>query len=94
MEYEEILDMVVTELTQRAFNKQREEDESLRQMIGRRAELSVSLEQWIAALEEPERKLFEEYLEITLEIEGLQERYLYLQGAKDCVRLLKSLDVL
>jgi len=94
MEYEEIMDMVVGELTQRALSRQREEDESLDQLILRQAELRASIERYLAKLDEPDRQIFQEYLELNLEIWGFQERHLYLQGAKDCVRLLKDLGAL
>ncbi|GLC80677.1 hypothetical protein [Clostridium sp. FS41] len=94
MEYEEIMDMIVGELTQRALSRQREEDENLDQLILRQAELRASIERYLAKLDEPDRQIFQEYLELNLEIWGFQEKYLYLQGAKDCVRLLKDLGAL
>lgn len=94
MEYEEIMDMIVGELTQRALSRQREEDENLYQLILRQAELRASIERYLAKLDEPDRQIFQEYLELNLEIWGFQEKYLYLQGAKDCVRLLKDLGAL
>lgn len=94
MEYEEIMDMIVGELTQRALNRQREEDENLDQLILRQAELRASIERYLEKLDEPDRQIFQEYLELNLEVWGFQEKHLYLQGALDCVRLLKDLGVL
>ena len=94
MEYEEIMDMFVGELTQRALSRQREEDENLDQLILRQAELRASIEQYLAKLDEPDRQIFQEYFELNLEIWGFQEKHLYQQGAKDCVRLLKDLGAL
>lgn len=67
MEYEEIMDMVVGELTQRALSQQREEDENLDQLILRQAELRASIEQYLEKLDEPDRQIFQEYLELNLE---------------------------
>lgn len=94
MDYEEIMDMIVGELTQRALSRQREEDENLDQLILRQAELRASIERYLAKLDEPDRQIFQEYLVLNLEIWGFQEKHLYLQGAKDCVRLLKDLGAL
>lgn len=94
MEYEEIMDMIVGELTQRALSRQREEDENLDQLILRQAELRASIERHLEKFDEPDRQIFHDYLELNLEVWGFQEKHLYLQGAKDCVRLLKDLNVL
>lgn len=94
MEYEEIMDMIVGELTQRALSRQREEDENLDQLILRQAELRTSIERYLEKFNEPDRQIFQEYLELNLEVWGFQEKHLYLQGALDCVRLLKDLGVL
>lgn len=94
MEYEEIIDMVVGELTQRTLSQLREEDETLDQKITKRIELRGQIEKSIAILDESQQQIFHEYFDIALDITGVQEEYLYLQGAKDCVRLLKGLGVL
>lgn len=94
MEYEEILEMVIAELTQRAICQQREKDETLDQKIIKRVELRGRIEKFIAVLDESEQQVFQEYFDIALDISGVQEEYLYLQGAKDCVRFLKDLGVL
>ena len=94
MEYEEIMDMVVGELTQRALSRQREEDESLDQLILRQAHLSTLMEKQLDRLGESDKQIIQEYLELSLEIQGFQEKHLYLQGAKDCLRLLKELGAL
>lgn len=94
MEYEEIMDMIVGELTQRALSRQREKDENLDQLILRQADLRASIERYLAKLDEPDRQIFQEYLELNLEVWGFQEKHLYLQGALECVRLLKDLGVL
>lgn len=93
MDYEEILDMVVTELTERSFQQQRTEDEQLDRLVKRRVELSGQVKQSIAGLDTETRKLLTEYSEIIGKISERESKYIYLQGAKDCVRLLKALEV-
>ena len=88
MEYEEILEMVIAGLTQRAICQQREKDETLDQKIIKRVELCGRIEKFIAVLDESEQQVFQEYFDIALDISGVQEEYLYLQGAKDCARFL------
>ncbi len=94
MDYEEILDMVVTELTERSFQQQRKEDKQLDQLVKRRVELSEQVKQNIAGLDAETRKLLTEYSEIVGKISEHESKYIYLQGAKDCVRLLKALEVI
>ncbi len=70
MEYEEIMDMIVGELTQRALSRQREEDESLDQLILRQVELRASIERCLSKLDKPDRHIFQEYLDLNLEVWG------------------------
>lgn len=94
MEYEEIMDMVIAELIQYALSQQREEDENLNRLILRQAQLSTSIEKQLEKLDESDKQIFQEYFELSLEVRGFQEKHLYLQGAKNCVHLLKDLGVL
>lgn len=94
MDYEEILDMVVTELTERSFQQQRTEDEQLDRLVKRRVELSEQVKQSTAGLDAKTRKLLDEYSGIVGKISERESKYIYLQGAKDCVRLLESLEVI
>ena len=94
MEYDEIVDMVVDELTERGFQQQRKEDEQVDQLIKRRIELKEQVRSCTAGLDENAKKALEDYHEIIEEVYGFQVKYIYLQGTKDCVRLLKSLEVI
>ncbi|WP_411677793.1 hypothetical protein [Caproicibacter sp.] len=94
MEYDEIVDMVVTELTERSFQQQRAEDEQLDRLVKRRVELSEQVEQITAGLDAETRTFLTEYSEVVGKISERDSKNIYLQGAKDCVRLLKALEVI
>ena len=94
MEYKEITDMVVRELMERGLQQQRKEDQQLDSLIKRHVALHEQLEQCVSSLGETSKQLFSDYHKMITEIDVYQEKYLYIQGAKDCVMLLKSLEVL
>ena len=94
LEYDEIVDMVVTELTERSFQQQRAEDEQLDRLVKRRGELSEQVEQITAGLDAEARTFLTEYSEVVGKISERESKNIYLQGAKDCVRLLKALEVI
>lgn len=83
--------MVVTELMERGFQQQRKEDPNLDCLIRQHDKMHGQLE---SSLDEEAKRLFAEYHKILTEIDGYQEKYIYIQGAKDCVMLLKSLGAL
>jgi hypothetical protein len=94
MEYKEIMDRIVKELMEQSFRKQRAENPDFDRLITRHVALQDEMEQRMSVLGEETKKLFEDYHQIITEIEAYQERYLYMQGAKDCVMLLKFLGLL
>lgn len=94
LEYDEIVDMVVTELTERSFQQQCAEDEQLDRLVKRRGELSEQVEQITAGLDAEARTFLTEYSEVVGKISERDSKNIYLQGAKDCVRLLKALEVI
>lgn len=94
LEYDEIVDIVVTEVTERSFQQQRAEDEQLDRLVKWRVELSGQVEQVTAGLDAEARAFLTEYSEVVGKISERESKYIYLQGAKDCVQLLKRLDVI
>lgn len=94
MEYEEILEMVLTELIERGYRQQRKEDEAMDRLVKRRIELKEQAVLCTGSLDEQVKRTLEEYYDTIDLIYGLQHKYIYLQGAKDCVRLLKTLDAI
>lgn len=94
MKFEEIMDTVLSQLTELGSRRQREEDGEMARLVNRRMELSGGVLKLRAGMDGPTRRLVDEYLDIMESIHGRQLDYLYRQGAKDCVRILKKLEVL
>ena len=94
MDQEELMEMVITELTEQGFRQQRKENEQVDQLIKKRVELKEQVKQCTSALDSESKQVLEDYHDIIDEIAGFQNKYIYLQGAKDCVRLLKTLELL
>lgn len=89
--YEEIVMQAITELVQQALQTQRASGGQVAILTAEQTEL----EQQITANQHPEaRELLDRYLSLTHTIAGLQEEHLYIQGAKDCARLLRELGAL
>lgn len=94
MDYDEIMEMVITELTERGIKEQRKENTELDCRIKELAALSDEVRICIKSLDAQAREKLERYMDSMNLIAGSQMKYLYLQGAKDCVRLLKSLEAI
>lgn len=92
--YEEIWEMIVTELTERGICEQREESTEIESLLEKQTDLSVQAQKCLAALDGEARDTLTRYYEQAELIADKQIKYLYLQGAKDCVRLLKTLGVI
>lgn len=92
--YEEIWEMVVTELTEQGIRDQREETPEIESLIEDQTNLSAQAQKYLASLDSEVRDTLTRYYEQAELIADKQIKYLYLQGAKDCVRLLKTLGVI
>ena len=95
MDKEEIYEMVITEMTETALLERREScAEEEKQLYTQAGELSRKRQDILATLSPEERQVLEDYLVKTNLIADHECRYLYTQGAKDCVELLKKLGAL
>ena len=94
MDYDEIIEMMITELTERGLQEQRKENTELDAQIKELAALSDEVRICIKDFDQQTLEKLERYWESMNLIAGSRMRYLYLQGAKDCVRLLKSLNII
>lgn len=92
--YEEIWEMIVTELTEQGIRDQREENPEIESLIEDQTALSAQAQKCLASLDSEVRDTLTNYYEQAELIADKQIKYLYLQGAKDCVRLLKTLGVI
>ena len=95
MEKEEIYEMVIREMTEAALSKRRKELSAEEKTLEEQSlSLSQQLQERMKSMPEEDRDLIEEYIKTTVMRLDHECQYLYVQGAKDCVELLKKLGVL
>lgn len=95
MDKNEIFEMAIRELTEAAIEKRKEtlDDSELYLYDGVKA-LSSQAREIVKSLPEDQQKVLTEYFEKTNLIADHECQHLYVQGAKDCVELLKKLGAL
>ena len=91
---EEIYEMVIREMTETAVRERNEQSPEEQELQDRVARLSKEMQEKIKDLPEDVKKAITDYVEATLLAADHDCLYLYEQGAKDCVALLKKLGVL
>jgi hypothetical protein len=90
--YEEIVQNAVSQIMSLALEEQLAQDT---QTAALSDELATQGDKLLAILPTSEGKeLLDRYLSITHTLDGLQQEYLYLRGARDGVRVLKTLGAL
>lgn len=95
MEKSEIFESVIRELTESAIEKRKEAlDDSELQLYAEVKALSSQANQIVKSLPEEQQKILTDYFEKTNLIANHECQHLYVQGAKDCVELLKKLGAL
>lgn len=95
MEKKEIYEMVISELSERALAERRKNCcEEERERYKRITELAEQRKQILEKLSPEEREIVEEHFSQTELMAYHESEYLYEQGAKDCIELLKKLGVL
>ncbi len=95
MEKSEILETAIRELTENAINKRKEMlDDSEHQLHADVMTLSTQARDIVKTLPEEQQKILSDYFVKTNLIADHECLHLYVQGAKDCVELLKKLGVL
>lgn len=95
MDKNEIYELVIREMTEAALLKRRENcrPEEM-QLYKEVSELSGKRQQILARLSSEDRQVLEDYFVKTNLIADHECKHLYVQGAKDCVGLLKKIGVL
>ena len=95
MKKSKIFEMAIRELTETAINKRKEtlEDNEL-QLYTEVKTLSAQARDIVKMLPEEQQKILTDYFEKTNLIADHECQHLYVQGAKDCVELLKQLGAL
>lgn len=95
MSKEEIIEMVVRELTEKALADRRENlSDDERQLYTEVGKLSERARNIVTKLPKEEQQTLDDYFVKTNLIADKECAFLYLQGAKDCVELLKKLGAL
>lgn len=95
MEKKEVYDMVIQELIEKALSVRRETCSSdEKQFYETLKEKSERTRGVLKQLSEEEYQIVDDYMVTTNLIAQKECEYLYVQGAKDCVELLKKLGVL
>ena len=94
MDREEIYEMVIREMTETAVRERNEQSPEEQELQEKVARLSKEMQEKIKDLPEDVKKAITDYVEATLLAADHDCLYLYEQGAKDCVALLKKLGVL
>ena len=95
MDKQEIAEMVIRELTERALSQRRENlCEEEQQLYDEVKSLSTQACDIVTALSPEQREILTDYFEKTNLIADHECQHLYVQGAKDCVELLRKLGAL
>lgn len=95
MEKSEIFETAIRELTEDTVSKRKENlEDSEKQLYTETMALSSQARDIVKALPEEQRRILEDYFVKTNLIADHDCQHLYVQGAKDCVELLKKLGVL
>lgn len=95
MDKKEIFEMVITEMTERALLERRKDcGEKEKKEYKELGELSLQRQKILDKLLPEDRQVLEDYFVKSSLIDDHECRHLYVQGAKDCVELLKKLGVL
>ena len=95
MDKQEIFEMDIQEMTEHALEQRRERfDEDEQKKHQELIELSKKKQDILEKLSSGERQIVEDYITKTHLAAQDECEYLYVQGAKDCVELLKKLGVL
>lgn len=95
MEKSEIFENAIRELTEEALSQRKENmDESEQMLYDEVKALSSQAQKIVHSLPEDHRRILEDYFVKTNLIADHDCQHLYVQGAKDCVELLKKLGAL
>lgn len=95
MKKKRILDIAIQELTEQALNNRRKNCDPLEKKLYHEVgELSKQKEDIIAKLTDKDCQVINSYILKTNLIADQECKYLYVQGARDCVEALKKLGVL
>lgn len=94
MEKEKIYEMVIREMAEYALQERYKQSTKEQKLQERIKKLSDQMQEKIKHLPKDVREVIEEYLETTAMSANHDCIYLYSQGIKDCIELLKKLGII
>lgn len=89
----DLLDMALAERFQLAYSAMRESDPQSERLVQELLELSASIQN-SAEITQHTKDRMNEYLSENSDMEVTFQKHLYIQGAKDCVAVLRELGVI
>jgi hypothetical protein len=89
----DLLDMVLAERFQLSYASMRQEEPQTEKLVAQLIEISKAIQD-SPTIRQEDKKLIKEYFSAHTEIEAKAQQYLYIQGAKDCVTVLRELGVI
>lgn len=89
----DLLDMALAERFQLSYASMREEDPQIEKLVTQLIEISKAIQD-SPTIRQEDKKLIEEYFSVNTEVEAKTQQHLYIQGAKDCVAVLRELGVI
>lgn len=93
-DFKENIDLFLAEAIQDSIRKLRSIDEEHDYIRKNHAEASKKYEKILETLSDDDREFLEKFKDEMYEIEGKIEEWLYLQGYKDCIKLLKMIQAI
>jgi len=89
----ELLEQCLFERTQAAYEQMMADHPRLKEIAHKAAVLSEEIEQ-NTVMDTESKELMERFLSLSKEADYEYQKYLYIQGAKDCVAALRKLGVI
>jgi len=94
MEREAIKDLALTELVQRSFHLMRENDPEADKAFAALTEIAGRMDECMSKFGSEAQQLYEEYSRSMSDTHSMEVEHAYVQGARDCVCLLRFLGML
>ena len=94
MEQQDIWEVILIELVQRAFHIMRETDPEADEAFKKHAEVSQRMDEFINKSGAEGRELYAEFYRGLSDTHSYEMEHTYVQGARDCALLLHTLGLL
>lgn len=89
----DLLDMALAERFQLSYESMRQEEPQTEKLAARLIEISKAIQD-SPTIRQDDKELIEEYFSANMEMDAKTQQYLYIQGAKDCVTVLRELGII